>query len=95
MFRRLVIGGLAAFGAKVLYDGFSSSVPKAKSAGSAVVDRVTRASDRVKRQATGAAKDVATHARTASREISDAVSDVADLAQPAAADGVEPQPHDV
>ncbi len=95
MVRRLVIGGLAAFGAKVLYDRYSSSVPKARSAGSAVVDRVARASDRVKRQATGAAKDVATHARTASDEIGDAASDVADLAQPAVRDGVEPQPHDV
>ncbi len=92
---RLAILGLAGFGAKVLYERYESSVPKVKEAGRAAVDRVGRASDRVKRQATGAAKDVAGHARTASDEIGDAASDLADMARPAVTDGVEPQPQDL
>ncbi|MGZ6528266.1 MAG: hypothetical protein ACXVES_13890 [Actinomycetota bacterium] len=91
---RLAIWGLAAFGAKVLYDRYESSVPKVKEAGRSAADRVGRASDRVKRQAKGAAKDVAGHARTASQEISDAASDVVELSQPAAPDGSQRVTHD-
>ena len=50
MLVRLAIWGLAAYGAKRLYDTYFGYADQAKKAGSAIVDRVGRASGRVKEE---------------------------------------------
>ncbi|MDP9333749.1 MAG: hypothetical protein M3Q30_10630 [Actinomycetota bacterium] len=94
MLARLVILGLAAYGAKRLYDDYFGSSDEADSAGRAIGDRVGRASERVSEHAHDAASDVATHARAASQEIRDAATDVVELSQPGVADDEQPQPQD-
>ncbi|MDQ1385643.1 MAG: hypothetical protein QOG65_3022 [Actinomycetota bacterium] len=84
---RLVLWGLGAYGAKRLYDNYSGSAERAKSAGAALVDRVVRSSERVRGHAQGAASDVASHARAASQEVRDTASEVVDVSQPGAAHG--------
>src|SRR3989442_11959678 len=89
---RLAIWGLAAYGAKRLYDDYFRPANVEYSAGRAIVDRVGRASERVKGQAHDAASDVAIHARAASEEIRDTAADVLDLSQQAATDDGQLQP---
>ena len=95
MLVRLAILGLAAYGAKRLYDDYFGSAHVADNTGRAIVDRVGRASERVNEHAREAANDVATHVRAASQEIRDTAADVVELSHPAPADDGQPQPRPV
>ena len=88
---RLAIWGLAAYGAKRLYDTYGGYADQAKKAGSAIADRVGRATERVQGEAHDAASEVATHARAASQEIRDTAKDVVDLSERAATNDKQPQ----
>ena len=92
MLLRFGILGLAAYGAKRLYDTFFGSTGEARQARSAIADRVGRASERVKGEGYDAVHDVATHARAASQEIRDTASDVVDLTQTVEAGDGRSQP---
>jgi gas vesicle protein len=92
---RLAILSLAVYGAKRLYDTYFGFAVEAKKAGSAMVDRVGQASERVKEEARDAASDVATHARAVSQEIRETATDVVDLSDPTGADDEQPRPRSV
>jgi gas vesicle protein len=92
MLLRLAVWGLAAYGAKRLYDTYGGYADKAKKAGSAIADRVGRASERVQEEAHDAASEVATHARVASQEIRDTANEVVDISERATTSDRQPQP---
>jgi|GraSoiStandDraft_29_1057270.scaffolds.fasta_scaffold526048_1 hypothetical protein len=92
MLVRLAIWGLAAYGAKRLYDTYFGYADQAKKAGSAIVDRVGRASGRVKEETHDAVTEAATHARAVSQEIRDTATDVVDISQHATTDDGRTQP---
>ena len=60
MLVRLAIWGLAAYGAKRLYDTYFGYADQAKKAGSAIMDRVGRASGRAKEETHDAVTEAAT-----------------------------------
>ena len=91
---RLVVWGLGAYGAKTLYEKNLGSVDRVRQTGRAAVERVGRASERVKGRARGAADDLTVHAGAASEELGDTAPDFFDLSQSALSDDVQLQPHD-
>ncbi len=83
---RALVLGLAAFGAKALYDKVAGRSDELKETGSRVLDRAGAAAQDIRAMASDAAQNVADTARASADEIKQAASDNAQAVKKAAVD---------
>ncbi|MET0276086.1 MAG: hypothetical protein ABW211_04470 [Acidimicrobiia bacterium] len=86
---RIAILGLAAFGAKSLYDLLAPRKDQFRSAADGLYDRTTTAAREVGSKVSGAAQNVASSAQTNAAEVKDTVRAQADEVAAAAKEAVD------